>query len=299
MINVTHDEPFQFRANTFHHALGNGSGLDVASDSPSHGSYASLRDNNDRHLYSPTGSGRGRKADRRQKRHHSPLVPAQRAPGVRRNINGSGGSGTGSSDTRRRGGAQRNISGASKAAQGHGNGNGNGNGNAKASRSSSRDGSFRSGYSSYSYDPAYDDDDDGYRGYGEYDEDSFDPEEEAHIRRLRGPKLNAHILPLPTRQIELEEEEERHRREDAEFAQGDEGETTPVQEHTSMSMTPKPQIPKNITAEPLSQEDHDAVGGLVFDDLYSNPKGYLCLDCCSRRRLVEGVGRWSTHHRTP
>lgn len=94
----------------------------------------------------------------------------------------------------------------------------------------------------------------------------FDPEEEAHIRRLRGPKLNVQILPLPARQIELEEEEERIRKEEEDYARGngvdDGGDVTPVQERTSMSVsvTPKPEpIPQDLSVEPLNEEDHDAV----------------------------------------
>lgn len=268
MINVTHDEPFQFRANVNSiHALRNDSGsVDVASDSPSHGSYASFpEDENDHQLYSPDGLRRGRHADRhrRRGRRTSPLVPMHNGHGHRgngsSNFAGSGGS---SSGTRRPVGPRTSTSAAGPP---HMHGNGNGNINTNPSRSSSRDGSFRSGYSNYSYDDDYDN---GYRRrYEDYDDDSFDREEEAHMRRLRGPKLNVQILALPARQIELEEEEERIRKEEAEYARGDgvnedEGELTPVQERTSMSMSVTPRPEPNLqvaSVEPLNQEDHDAV----------------------------------------
>lgn len=280
MINVTHEEPFQFHANPdSYRALeyDNGS-LDVASN----GSYTSFHDDHRHRLYSPDGFRRGRNADRRGRR-GSPLVHTHNghAYGNTRDSGGSSGS------TRRQAGQGRNT-----------------NGNAHGSRSSSQEGSFRSRDSSYSFDPAYDDyqgyDDDGY-GYG-YDpeDDVFDPEEEAHIRRLRGPKLNARILPLPAEQIEIDEEEERIRKEEEDYARGNGygggGELTPVQERTSMSMTPKPEpLPEDLSVEPLNEEDHDAVSCpmlcLMAPLLFSREPQIECVRLFRSSRLVMRYGK--------
>jgi len=161
------------------------------------------------------------------------------------------GSGSGSSDTRRPGHRSPSPNAGTPR---------DGRRGGRASRSSSLDGgdSLHSGYSSYSYDPA---DDNYYRdGYGYDDDDTIDPDEEAHIRRLRGPKLNVRILPLPAREAEIAEEEERIRREEEVFAA--DGDITPVQERTSMALAPKSQPPERLSVQPLSSEDHDAIVAL-------------------------------------
>ncbi|KAF8302631.1 hypothetical protein DL93DRAFT_465908 [Clavulina sp. PMI_390] len=86
---------------------------------------------------------------------------------------------------------------------------------------------YSSSSRSHSRSRSYDDDEDideidRSRLEGEEGDASFslDPAEEARLRRLQGPKLNARILPLPSKQIELDEEEERARRGEELFNRG-------------------------------------------------------------------------------
>jgi len=248
MVNVAHDEPFQFHA-TPYSEHGNDSTLDASSDSPSHGSDHYYQEG---YEHSPdSGSRRGRHNSPQRRRRTSPLIQTtSQHHGPRGGPRDSGvhgarkGSGSGSCDTRRPGHHSPSPNAGTPRGGRHG---------GRASRSSSLDGgdSLHSGYSGYSYDPT---DDNYYKdGYGYDDDDAIDPDEEAHIRRLRGPKLNVRILPLPAREAEIAEEEERIRREEEVFADGD---ITSVQERTSMALTPKPQ---RVSVQPLSSEDRDAV----------------------------------------
>lgn len=214
MLNVSLETPFQFHSTPFE-VLDDDSGLN--------GSVASYEYGED---HFSTGR-RGRYNDRTSRRARSPHRRIRPQNGVNGTTNGyenGHGHASASSDTYR---------------HGH-----------RASRSSSREGSYASDYSSYSYEEdMYD-----YEG-----EDEYDPEEEAHLRRLRGPKLNVKMIPHPARQQEIEEEEERLAKEEANFRLGD-GEVTPVQERRSMSVGPPLlEIPDKIVVKPLSPDDKDAV----------------------------------------
>lgn len=272
MVNVTHDEPFQFHAVPYSMHR-NDSSPDASFDTPSQSS----NPNYEGYEHSPDSGGRrGRHNSRRRSRRSSPLIQAisQRngprggpsTSGLNGNRNGSG---SGSSDTRRP--RRRSLSHNGGTPRGRRRGG-------RVSRSSSRDGgdSLRSGYSadSYPYDPSYD----HYYGDGyDYDDDdTMDPDEEAHIRRLHGPKLNVRILPLPAREAEIAEEEERIRQEEEVFA-GRDGDITPVQERISIALTPGTQPPEQISVQPLSAEDHDAVSHFTFYARYD-----AAIHLCSR-----------------
>lgn len=251
MINVTHDDPLQFHSSTTHYYLSNNlQSPDAASD----GSH-------DRAYY---GGRRGRRTDRRKRRKTRP-----------------------SGET------------TSKV-----NGNGTPHESGSRSRSSSQS-------RSRSRDSAYDDDydDDGYRHarapyYDEYpytnnddpsqslspshshSPDVDDEEEEARLRRLRGPKLSARILPLPARQIELDEEEERIRAEEAMFSgQGNgDGELTPVQERRGIDLVASGPGKgmngrgKGVMVEPLNEEDEQTVRSCCVM-LSSHPSHFLVMVC--------------------
>ena len=260
MVNVADDEPFQFHAAPYS-MHGNDSSLDASSATPSPGSDPFYEEG---YEHSPDSGGRrGRPNSRRRRWRRPPLIhTSSQHHQPKGGPSGSGtngvrnGSGSGSSDTRRPGHRSSSSNGGTPRGRRRGD---------RASRSSSLDGgdSLRSGDSGYLYDPTYEN---SYGdGYGYDDDDRIDPDEEAHIRRLRGPKLNVRILPLPAREIEIAEEEERIRREEEAFALAEDGEITPVQGRISVSLTPKTQPPEEVSVQPLSPEDHDAVSQFVHD----------------------------------
>jgi hypothetical protein len=284
MVNVAHDEPFQFHAAPYS-MLGNDSSLDASSDTPSPDSDPY----EEGYEHSPDSGGRrGRYNSRRRRRRRSPLIliSHQRKGGP----SGSGatgvrnGSGSGSSDTRRPGHRSPSSNGGTPRGRQRG---------GPASRSSSRDGgeSLHSGYSGDLYDPTHD----SYYGdgYGYDDDDGIDPDEEAHIRRLRGPKLNVRILPLPAREVEIAEEEERIRQEEEAFAQAGDGDITPVQERISMSLTPKAQPPEKVSVQPLSPDDHDTVSHFAIGARRSATLMFWPFHSDRRaiRRAMEGARR--------